>query len=291
MIRWYFILLIILLSCKSQKAERYFDFEEQKTKNVTNATSYKGEYSLQIFSEGRGVIDSVFYDLPDLKITATAKIKGNCEEFYFALRGVGGIFYFTRENKLKRINEEWSEVKVEGFVPPNFNGDKVEILFINDCEKTVYVDDATVLIERERSYPEFPELKKVELNIASAEFDSLKQYRKRAYSHNFIPKSSKVYLPAKLKLSETNYDVDVKLKGDWHDHIYGDKWSFKIKSTKDSTFSFNLQKIEARNYLMEYVYHELLKKTRVLTTDYDFVNLFLNGKSMGVYVKEELAIP
>lgn len=50
---------------------------------------------------------------------------------------------------------------------------------------------------------------------------------------------------------------------------------------------FSLQKPRARNYIHEWIYHELMKKEGLVTIDYKFINLKINGDDQGLYVMEE----
>lgn len=86
-------------------------------------------------------------------------------------------------------------------------------------------------------------------------------------------------------------DADIRLKGDWTDHLQGDKWSFRIHLQKDgqvlSFRQFSIQTPEARNFLNEWAFHRNLIQEGILTPRYEFVNVLLNGTLLGVYAIEE----
>ena len=50
---------------------------------------------------------------------------------------------------------------------------------------------------------------------------------------------------------------------------------------------FSLQKPQIRNYLHEWLFHELLKIGGLVTIQYDFIDLYLNGDYLGFYTFEE----
>jgi len=83
----------------------------------------------------------------------------------------------------------------------------------------------------------------------------------------------------------------MRLKGDWLDHLWGDKWSYRIKMRKKNTFNrlktFSLQTPSARSYLLEWLTHKLFHENDVLTTRYGFVPLKFNNQPRGLYVWEE----
>ena len=85
--------------------------------------------------------------------------------------------------------------------------------------------------------------------------------------------------------------IDLRLKGDWLDHLEGRKWSFRIKVKKEFTWNrlktFSIHNPGARHFMDEWVAHELLRDNDILATRYGFVPVTLNGKSLGVYAWEE----
>jgi CotH kinase protein len=71
----------------------------------------------------------------------------------------------------------------------------------------------------------------------------------------------------------------------------GDKWSFRI--ALDDGFAwrgmttFSVQNPLTRDFLSEWLYHELLHEEKVITPRYGFVELRINGISKGLYAYEE----
>ncbi len=85
--------------------------------------------------------------------------------------------------------------------------------------------------------------------------------------------------------------VKMRLKGDWLDHLQGDKWSFRVSTETAKSWNrlkvFSLQTPGTRSYMKEWVLHELYKYEDVLTTRYDFIKFKFNNKNLGLYVYEE----
>ncbi len=85
--------------------------------------------------------------------------------------------------------------------------------------------------------------------------------------------------------------VKLRLKGDWLDHLRGSKWSFRIKAKTDYAWNrlvtFSVQNPATRSYLDEWLFHQFLEKADILSPRYDFINLYLNEKPLGVYAYEE----
>ena len=57
----------------------------------------------------------------------------------------------------------------------------------------------------------------------------------------------------------------------------------KIKGIR----KFSFIKPRARNYIHEWLFHELAGEGKLIKLKYDFVNLKINGESQGLYVFEE----
>jgi len=104
-------------------------------------------------------------------------------------------------------------------------------------------------------------------------------------------------VPAKVHLADgPEMNVKMRLKGDWTDHLQKDKWSFRIDIKDDNSYilslrQFSIQTPETRGYLSEWAFHQNLLQEGVLTTRYEFVNVLLNGKLLGIYALEEFFAP
>ena len=130
-----------------------------------------------------------------------------------------------------------------------------------------------------------------EIYISDSSYQQLKLYRNTALENGVIDKSLKKYVRATLTYKGEAVPVKLRLKGDWIDHLKGEKWSFRIKVTGDNAFlglkSFSIQSPHTRSFLHEWFMHQVYLREGVLTTRYDFVPIVINGKPMGVYALEE----
>ena len=98
-------------------------------------------------------------------------------------------------------------------------------------------------------------------------------------------------IPLQVSIENIKADGRVRLKGDRITHFEKDKSSFKITlADEDKIFGikkFSLMKPRARNYIHEWLFHELASEEDLIKLIYKFVNLRINGNSMGLYVFEE----
>ncbi|MEJ2164113.1 MAG: CotH kinase family protein [Desulfobacterales bacterium] len=85
--------------------------------------------------------------------------------------------------------------------------------------------------------------------------------------------------------------VRIRLKGDITDHLKGEKWSLRVKvKGKDAIWGmrrFSLQAPERSGWGHEWVMYAWFKKEGLISLRYDYVELIINGKNMGIYTLEE----
>jgi len=118
----------------------------------------------------------------------------------------------------------------------------------------------------------------------------LEAKRTNALQKGVLESSNNDYVKAMFVYKGDTLKSKIRLKGDWLDHIRGEKWSFRVKMKNDAwkdMKTFSLQSPSTRSFLDEWFAHKLFEKADVLTTRYGFVKLNLNGKDLGVYAYEE----
>ena len=100
------------------------------------------------------------------------------------------------------------------------------------------------------------------------------------------------YYDAEIIFNNKSYKTNIRLKGDrdihWREKS---KSSYRISLKKNARIlglkKFSLQKPRARNYIYEWIFHELNSENDSITLKYNFVNLYLNDEDLGLYVIEE----
>tara|TARA_B100000780_G_scaffold277499_1_gene248337 strand:+ start:678 stop:3326 length:2649 start_codon:yes stop_codon:yes gene_type:complete len=88
------------------------------------------------------------------------------------------------------------------------------------------------------------------------------------------------------------FKSDIRLKGDRRIHFEDrSNSSYRIDIKNDEVFNemskFSIQKPRIRNYLNEWIFHELLGDGGLVKLKYDFYDFYLNGKFLGFYNVEE----
>ena len=141
----------------------------------------------------------------------------------------------------------------------------------------------------------------LQITIKEKHYEKLKNKRNEAMADGILETSDTDYVPAILTFNNVNYDADIRLKGDWTDHLEGEKWSFRIKLKNDQTIfgmrKFSIHHPKTRGYINEWLYHKANKAENLMGLRYNFAEGFLHiklknkdsivNKSLGIYGLEE----
>ncbi len=129
------------------------------------------------------------------------------------------------------------------------------------------------------------------IDIKFEHLQKLRGQRDRALEAGSLFASRDDFVPATISCGDDETPVRLRLKGDGIQHVLSDKWSFRVSVREEKTLfgmkQFSLQHPGARNYIHEWLYHEALRREGVVSLRYKFLELSLNGKSLGVYAMEE----
>ncbi|MCK5823647.1 MAG: hypothetical protein KAG95_06560, partial [Bacteroidales bacterium] len=184
----------------------------------------------------------------------------------------------------------WHKFSIDFFIPPHNTEDKMKIYLWNPDSVPAYFDDLKVDKIPPKQYPEYNQ-KALRIYIDEKEMAILKDKRKIAFEKNILETDDNSYVNAIVFWYGDDMKAKIRLKGDWLDHLRGDKWSFRIKLKKNATWkgmkTFSIQTPEARYFIDEWLAHKIFEKEDVLTTRYDFVPVYINNKNMGLYAYEE----
>jgi hypothetical protein len=137
----------------------------------------------------------------------------------------------------------------------------------------------------------FPAMQTVELKVGKKQMARLHARRDKALELGILQEDDSSWVKAELIEDDRNWPVRIRLKGDWVDHLEGDKWSFRVELKGEGAWrrmtEFSLQSPERRGNLDEWVFHQVLARENVLCPRYDFIYLVLNGEDLGTYAVEE----
>lgn len=135
-----------------------------------------------------------------------------------------------------------------------------------------------------------PEVLKIDIKFK--DFQKISYKREMAISKSVLETGSEDYVPAEITHNGKKIKTKIRLKGDWASNVTeSNKWSYRIKTRGDETILgmkiFSIHHPKERIFLYEWLYHQTLKREGILNLKYDFVNVILNGKDLGIYAIEE----
>jgi len=180
------------------------------------------------------------------------------------------------------------------FLPTMINGKKKKKEKNPNKERTVEVIPS-------KNQSQNINTKLMSLEIDDAAYSKLKAKRDFAVKKGVLLSSSEDFVEANVTYDGKEYEAEIRLKGDWTQHLEGETWSFRVKLKNNFTINgmrkFSLQHPKTRNYFGEWLFHEVLKDNGILGLRYDFlnVNLIVNIekenkteiKELGYYAIEE----
>ena len=130
------------------------------------------------------------------------------------------------------------------------------------------------------------------IDLPFESYQSILEKREEALRTGILLSTDEDFVPAQVHLGDTApLDVKIRLKGDWTDHLEGEKWSYRIHVKDDGQIDgfrrFSIQAPETRQFINEWAFHQHLMREDILTTRYQFVNVLQNGLPKGIYALEE----
>jgi uncharacterized protein YjbI with pentapeptide repeats len=134
-------------------------------------------------------------------------------------------------------------------------------------------------------------LPNLKLEISFKGMQTLDAKRKDALDTGLLVSSEDDFVKAKISNLNENFNCKVRLKGDLADHWSGEKFSLRVEMKDGSLIRgmsrFSLQDPITRNNTSEWLFQQSLKREGLMGVRYEFVNLFINGRFMGIYAMEE----
>ena len=259
--------------------------------------AFEGKYSSKV-GIGEGFQYGFGREFSDLK-------KGETYHVSVWMKKQQGTGILVIQNKDKTINynienstqkkEQWELLEHEFSIPYDADLTDLIIYVMGNGEGEIYFDNLKVeqkRISQNNSAVTF-QRETINLIIKDQAFDKLKRKRADALTKGVLQQGEDDWVKAKITSSQNqeSIPVELRLKGDWLDHLKGKKWSFRIKVKDPFAWkqmkTFSLQTPETREFLDEWILHQLWKQEDVLTPRYDFVEVKINGELIGIYAWEE----
>lgn len=148
--------------------------------------------------------------------------------------------------------------------------------------------------KQDKTLPEF------KIHVKKENWDILSIKRKEALN-NWVPglsrqvmiKTPDDWVGCKIETpDDKKWDAKMRLKGRLNDHWGSDdRWSFNIRVKDNQTYlgmqDFSIQHPKTRGYVVEWLFHQLLKKSNLIALRYGFCYVSINGSPKQIYAFEE----
>jgi len=260
--------------------------------------SFSGSYSSKV-AAGAGLQFGFGYDLKkptpgDQYKASVWRFRENGGQGFLVVSGKGlETELYKREDLVSQTKGAWEQIELVFSIPIVEQLETMSIYVYSDGSSEMFFDDLKIekLGSLEKDLKDF-KIDTLRFSIEEKGMQKLANKRSTALRNRILETGEDDWVKGSiLSEKENNKKIKLRLKGDWLDHLKGDKWSFRVKMGSNEAWNrlriFSVQTPAARYFLHEWLLHQFFEKEDVLTTYYDFVMLDLNGESKGVYAVEE----
>lgn len=126
----------------------------------------------------------------------------------------------------------------------------------------------------------------IQLKFSEKDYAKIAKERNKALESGYHIRRKKNYVPVVISSSGESLKAKARLKGVELDHLQGNTWSFKLKTKKVLGLGHRklaIQKPHTKNYLLEYLFHELCKREGLIALNYLFVPATINDSISSTY--------
>lgn len=255
--------------------------QAKRTGNYSFRTTPKNKYALSVHIPGIR---------PDSYVNISVWRNTSDSKSHLISSSTTPHFLYKSANFSTKKEDGWEKLELEFFIPPNYPDDVLKIYVWNNTGDTVFFDDLSISVHAAKTYPTFNE-QAIYIETDTSEFIRLMEIRKTAFEVGILQSADDHWMRGFVFGDDKMMKTKLRLKGDWLDHLHGDKWSFRLKLKKGNTWkrlrTYSLQTPVARHGVDEWYLHKICQSQGLLTTRYGFVPTYFNNKNLGIYAWEE----
>ncbi len=258
-------------------------------KSQSRENSFSGDYALKLDDKQKfGFTTSFKFVKPDEYFKITVWRKAETEKGVIVAST--NDFYRASNLVVETSDNGWEKLELSFFAPPNIR-EELKIYVWNNANQIAYFDDLEIIRSKERDYPKYDIDSSFKIYYTEKANQTLQNIRRNSFDNGNIIVGDDDYINSIIFTEKDYLEAKMRIKGDWLDHIQGDKISFRVKAKDDYAWkgmkTFSIQTPKARNFQHEWVLHQMLLQDDLLTTRYGFIPTYINGKSRGIYAWEE----
>ncbi len=250
-----------------------------------------GDYSIITSPSNRFAMSVAFRDVrPEDHVSVSVWRKGTGNKAHLVATSPDPDMFYKIMSVGERKENGWEELKLDFFLPPNYNDHTLKIYVWNNSSDTVYFDDLSVRITSRITYPVYNE-PAFHIETDTSEYLRLLKIRERAFDAGILKTTDDDWVKGFVFVDDKMMKTKLRLKGDWLDHLHGTKWSFRLKLKKPGMWNgmktFSVQSPVARHGVDEWFLHQVMFDESILATRYGFTPLEFNHRNLGFYAWEE----
>ena len=223
---------------------------------------------------------------PGDRVDIYVKRKGSNVAEVVAFNPVFHNFYKSEYGHFDTDSANWGIIHLPVFVPSFYDGGKLKVQ-VWGKGKDVQFKDLEIYKHKQIE----DDKQGIHIQIDTTGIIKLKQCRDRAFKQGILIQGDDDWVKGTITSEDKSIPVNIRLKGDWLDHLQGEKWSFRIKVRGDHSWKnmveFSIQNPHSRSFLNEWLYHKFLLHENILTARYNFTPVYINGIFHGIYAYEE----
>jgi len=261
-------------------------------RSQSKLAAFGGEHSVLTSPKNRFSLSHKIYNAQSdwyFRVSVWRKSE-NSKGFLVAASKDPSVLYVASDKAIEKGKDGWERIEIDVFTPIGFEGHEVNFYVWNNTNDTIYFDELKIERLAGKVYPAYP-ITPLSVIVDTSAYIKIQKKREKAFRDGILQTSDNDWVKGIVGDGNSLMEAKLRLKGDWLDHLKGEKWSYRIKLKKAYSWNgmrtFSIQTPAARGFLYEWVAHKFYNDQDILTSRYGFIPVSFNGRSRGLYAWEE----
>lgn len=261
--------------------------------NQSQDFAFNGDYSIKLDSTHKYGMSFILTDIKKDEFFQASVWQKETDEPGALICSVTGNATFainSLENGFYEYSNGWMKHSIQ-FTAITDLDSLTFFIFAGSNKKAAYYDDLAVIRHKNRPNQMVENGQVMSIYLPDSSQMIIDTFVNKAVQKEIIADKYKEYVSGYLTVEEDSIPIDLRLKGDWTDHLISGNPSYRIKTKSGTAYnglrSFSIQHPKTRNYMHEWFMHKLCDDQDLLSTYYSFLQVKQGGKNQGVYAIEE----